>query len=72
MPGSSALYRRLGRWLVLVAALAVSAVTFAAVDSRSHSGSDTLYGWVGSAILIWLAAGLAIAGIERWSRSSRG
>jgi hypothetical protein len=72
VPGSGGLYRRFGRWLVLVAALALSAATFASVDSRSHSASDTLYGWAGYALLIWLAAGLALVGIEGWSRSSRG
>jgi hypothetical protein len=48
--------------VVVVGAGLLSVASFVAVDSTSHSVSDTLYGWVGWATLIWLlAAGLVFA-----------
>jgi hypothetical protein len=48
--------------VVVVAAGLLSVASFLAVDSRSHSVSDTLYGWVGWATLIWVpAAGVVLA-----------
>jgi hypothetical protein len=43
-------------WAVLAAAAAASVWVFLAVDSHSHSVSDTLYGAVVPIGLIWLVA----------------
>lgn len=43
-------------WIVVVMAAAASVWVFVAVDSHSHSVSDTLYGAVVPIGLIWLAA----------------
>jgi len=54
-------------WLIFAIAVAASVVTFILVDSGSHSGSDTLYGWVPSGALIVAAACIAAVGVRRRS-----
>jgi hypothetical protein len=56
---------RVWRRLALAAAVAASVWIFLAVDSGSHSVSDTLYGSVVPIGLVWLAALLVVLVLGR-------
>ncbi len=51
---------RLGSILVVVLAGLISVRLFLAIDSASHSASDTLLGFVPNDVLVWT---IALAGI---------
>ena len=55
---------------VVSVAVVLSVASFVAVDSKSHSVSDTLYGWVGWAALIWLVAAISLAIVRLQARRS--
>lgn len=62
---------RLARTLiavVLLIAVTAAGAAFVAVDGRSHSVSDTLYGWVPIASLLAVGAAVVIAAVGRVSR----
>jgi hypothetical protein len=55
---------------VVLVAVVLSVASFVAVDSRSHSASDTLYGWGGCAALIWLLSAISLAIVRLQARRS--
>ena len=55
---------------VVSVAVVLLVASFVAVDSKSHSVSDTLYGWVGGAALIWLVAAISLAIVRLQARRS--
>jgi hypothetical protein len=55
---------------VVLVAVVLSVASFVAVDSSSHSVSDTLYGWVGWAALIWLVSAISLAIVRLQARRS--
>ena len=62
---------RVARTLIIVVVLVgitAAAALFVQVDGRSHSGSDTLYGWVPLASLIAVAAAVIVLAIGRVTR----
>ncbi len=62
---------RLARTLaiaVVLVAVTVAAPLFVQVDARSHSDSDTLYGWMPLASLIAVLAAVAVFALGRAAR----
>ena len=62
---------RAGSAVIVLLALIVSVRLFVAIDSASHSGSDTLLGFVPNDVVVWA---LALAGVWllRRAGASRG
>jgi hypothetical protein len=62
---------RVARTLIIVVvlvAITAAAALFVQVDGRSHSVSDTLYGWVPLASLIAVAGAVIVVAVGRAAR----
>ena len=60
------------RLAVIVGAVTLAVVRFLAIDSTSHSNSDTLRPWIFQATIIAVVAALLVVAIGRLSRRGRG
>jgi flagellar biosynthesis protein FliQ len=62
---------RAGSSVVIALAVVVSIRLFVAIDSASHSASDTLLGFVPNDIVIWAVALLTVWLLRRLSHPTR-
>jgi uncharacterized membrane protein YjdF len=61
-------FTRIVQLLVVAAAITVAVVRFVAIDSASHSASDTLRPWALETIPVALVAGVLVLASERYAR----